>query len=404
MRRYFIVAGILSISVLSMMSYGCSNKTVVNKTLSEYTDYFKSVYDIFDKNYYLPVNKEAYDRFLEAFKLKIFPQVKDKTKLDESVKQTGTGIMVTQFLKDPSDPFTNFFPPQLVKQLKESSLGYGSDIGIEGSFKDNRYIISQVEPRSDAFKKGVSIGDEIIKIEDKAISDIPEDMIAKIFSPPENQEVSLEIVSNKTASSYKVKLASTKYFKQSIFNVVTPDPKVACFKIKFFNEETGNDFRGMIDTLNKNNINKLIIDLRDNGGGPPLAAWDMSGVFLDPDQKLFYFQKRDTPAMGLVATASKVRYNGSMAVIINKGTGSAAELLSGIMQAYNRAKIIGENSAGQVYLKSFFDLSDGATIQLTVAKGFLFNGNPIDKDGLKPDAVMTDPKNIISYAVDLLNK
>jgi C-terminal processing protease CtpA/Prc len=72
------------------------------------------------------------------------------------------------------------------------------------------------------------------------------------------------------------------------------------------------------------------------------------------------------------------------------------------MQAYRRAELIGQHTAGMVYLKSIFDLKDGASLELTVAKGYLFDGNPISADGLKPDVALPDDANLLASAVRAL--
>ncbi len=396
----------LPLLVLAAGFCGCTfnKKEREEKVFQGYVEYFKSVYDVMEKNYYLPVTAQAFEQFVAEFKSKIFgPQVKDKTKIDDAVKHVGTGIMVSK-LKSSEDPFTNFFPPQVVKEFKQSVLGYAGDIGIEGYVKDSRFLITQVEPRSDAFKKGIRISDEILKINDNPVADIPADSIKKIFSPEIESKVVLELFSPSTNQVYTASVASSQYFKQSVFLIPTTNAEVSCLKIKFFNEETGNEMRTAIDDLNRSKIRKLILDLRDNSGGPPLAAWDMAGAFLPKDQKLFYFQKRNSEPQGLVSTESPVLYEGTMLVLINKGTGSAAELFAGILQAYNRAGLVGTNSAGQVFLKSLFDLSDGATLELTVAKGYLFNGNPISAEGLKPDIAMADDNQLLASVVSIFTK
>lgn len=390
---------VVIVLIASAFLFNVAKHRRVEATYQAYVDYFKAAYDILDKNYYIPVNQDVFKSYIAEFKKKIFePQVKDKTRVDSGIKHIGTGILVAR-LKDPADSFTNFFPPQMVKAFKEDALGMRGDIGIDGILKDGVYTITQVEPRSDALKKGIAVGDQIVKIENKPVLSLTAEVIRNIFSPPLGQEVALDVLSSKTNAIVSFKVLSTQYFKQSVFLFPTADASVACIQLKFFNESTGSEMRGLIEGLNKKNISKLIIDLRNNGGGPPLAAWDISGIFLEPEQKLFYFLKRNSAPMGLLSSPSPVKYNGAMAVLTNKGTGSAAELFAGILQSYKRAQLIGENSAGKVFLKSIFDLSDGATMEVTVAKGYLFTGNPIDAGGLKPDVIVTDSEDLLNFAV-----
>lgn len=391
---------------LAFLGYRAFKKSRSESTLKKYISYFQTVYDIMDKNYFMPVNRAVFDSFINDFKTKIYlSQVKNKSKVDDNVKHVGTGILITR-LKEPTDPFTNFYPPRIVKQFKESALGIAAgDIGIDGTLKDSHFLVTQVEIRSDALKKGITIGDEITKVENKPISGLTEATIKKMFSLPIGQVVHLELISGKTHTPFSATVRSTEYTKESVFLIPTGNEEVACLQLTAFNKETGDDMRRLIDAdINKKHITKLILDLRNNGGGPPLAAWDIAGIFLPADQRLFYFQRRNGPPTGLISTTSPIRYDGSLCILINKGTGSAAELFSGIIQAYKRAVLIGINSAGQVYLKSLFDLDDGATIELTVAKGFLFNGNPIDTGGLIPDIALADSPNLFPSVVGQIGK
>lgn len=401
MKNILCVFGVVAVVVLAVCLYGCAKPKAVSP-LKYYTDYLKSVYDIMDKEYYLVVSKDTFEQFMAYFESRIFPQIKGN-KIDEGTKHIATGILVSR-LKAPSDPFTNFYPPQLVKDFKASVLGFGADLGIDGELKDGRFMVTHVEPRSDSFKKGISAGDQIVKIDNLLVSNLKEEQVRQKLSFPEGTVVPLEVFFPKTNITAALNVISTKYFKQSVFVVPVPEPNVSCLRIKFFNEMTGQDLRELIDGLNKNNIKKLILDLRDNTGGPPLAAWEISGIFLKPEEKLFYFLKKNSPPQGLLTPVSNVQYKGELAILVNKNTGSASELFSGILQAHHRASLVGQNTAGKVYLKSLFDLSDGATLELTVAKGFLFDNNPVDNDGLKPDIKTEDNDTALKEAVAYLEK
>lgn len=394
-----LLTSLAIIAIVFLFAYGHARKAKKDLVFDSYVEYFKSIYEIMDREYYEPVYKPIYQEFIANFRDKIYyKQIKDKSKVSNEIKHLGAGLLVSK-LKDVTDPFTSFYPPQMVKEFKQSVLGFGADIGLEGEVKDGRFIISQVELNSDSFKKGISTGDEVLKVDNQAVSGLTLDQIRKIFSAPPGKEVILEVFFPHSKRTSVVSVVSAQYFKQSVFLVPTFNPAVACLKIKFFNQDTGNQMRSFIDSLNKKNIGKLIIDLRDNSGGPPLAAWDISGLFLEPEQRLFYFIKRQQAPSGVVVSSSPVHFKGDIAILINKGTGSASELFAGIMQAYHRSGLIGENTAGKVFLKSLFDLSDGATLELTVAKGYLFNGEPIPADGLKPDIAMPDNDGLLNSAV-----
>ena len=152
---------------------------------------------------------------------------------------------------------------------------------------------------------------------------------------------------------------------------------------------------------------RLILDLRGNPGGPPLAAREISSFFLTPTREFAYFEIKNKPkALLTVPTiASEHRYNGPVAILVNEKSGSASELFSGVMQKNNRATLLGTPTAGQVFLKSMFYFADDSMVLLVTGRGHYPDGSVFSFNGVQPNYVF-DPQepNLVNYAAKYLLK
>ena len=135
------------------------------------------------------------------------------------------------------------------------------------------------------------------------------------------------------------------------------------------------------------NVQGLILDLRGNPGGPPLAAQEISGFFLNPGEEFAYFQKKGQPkaSLDVPVVPEQYRYTGPLVILVDKGSGSSSELFSGVLQRRKRAVLMGTNTAGQVMLKSMFNFKDGSMVLLVTSRGHFPDGNTFSFQGLTPD-------------------
>lgn len=146
----------------------------------------------------------------------------------------------------------------------------------------------------------------------------------------------------------------------------------------------------------------MIIDLRGNPGGSPLAAREISSFFLPAGEEFAYFQRNNKPKaeLDVPELPQEHHYDGPLAILIDEGSGSASELFSGVMQQRRRAVLLGENSAGQVFLKSMFPLEDESMLLLVTARGHYPDGQVFSFQGLTPDrhVASMNQDDILKYA------
>jgi C-terminal processing protease CtpA/Prc len=274
-----------------------------------YLGLLKEVYDVMDRDYYKPVSKEAYDDYLIKYKESILGKLTDKEKVVDMVMWRGAGLLVER-LRDPRDRFTSFIPPKMAENYEKNIYGFEYDLGISGNLTKDGYLITFVEKRSDAFKKGIKPGWVILEIDGKALAALKEDDIKKLLSPPKDATARLMMLLPGGQKAQAFELVSTKYFKETVFNVPTGMDGTYCFQIAKFNEQTSADMRELIVECQKKGIKFLILDLRNNPGGPPLAVRELAGLFLKPGSNLFYYKKKNIAPFGLITPNSDVHYGG----------------------------------------------------------------------------------------------
>lgn len=398
-------------SCLAQSQETSSSQTPVAPTLpatamthEDYLKFFEKVYDTMDKNYYYPVSRDVYERFVKKFDQKIYSRLKTAGKSADFIKWRSAAYLV-EAMKSSEDIFSAFMPPKFAEKYEKEALGKKIDLGIEGKLTPDGYLLSKVEIRSDAYEKGLREKDVILKIDGVLVGTLTDKKIIDLLTPLENAKVLLEYRDSVKKEIHSIEAISKEYFKQLVFMVPVDVPGVYCFKIEHFNRMTGEDMTRLMDEILSYGDSSLIIDLRGNPGGPPLAAQEISGFFLTPKEQLTYFKWKNRPPAKLYVPEfpAKYQYRGDIAILVNEKSGSASELFSGIMQWRNRAVVMGKNTAGQVFLKSMFNFDDNSMLLLVTARGHRPDGEVFSFGGVVPNVPEpADSSDLIHYAAEYL--
>ena len=374
----------------------------------EYLDFFEKVYKTLDENYYYPLDRDGFNRFIDKFSTKIYPELKAEGKSNSYVKWRSAAYLVED-LKAKEDIFSAFYPPESAAQYEQEVLGKQIDLGIQGEMKLEGFVVTNVEPRADAFEKGLRGGALIVKIDQLPVAGLSLEKVNQLLTPLENTLVHLEFIDAETKETRVIDALSKEYFKQTVFMLPLSVPDVYCLKIERFNRMTAEDLTRFMQYILEKGGKGIILDLRGNPGGPPLAAREISAFFLPPNSDFAYFQMKDQPKSGLDVPEipEQFHYHGNLVVLVNKESGSASELFSGIMQRRGRAEIMGQNTAGQVFLKSMFHFDDKSMVLLVTARGHHPDGEVFSFDGVTPDEKMEDKHmgdDLIKYAATVLSQ
>lgn len=283
------------------------------------------------------------------------------------------------------DPYSTFLDPSMVKRFDEDLQGSFEGIGAQLTRIENQIIIIAPLKDSPAESAGLKPKDKIMTI-DGAITETMtlEEAIEKIRGQL-GTIVSLTIIpSDNPSQSRDVKITRAKILVPS---VTVKDNQII---VSQFGDDTLKLFKEAVKKLStSNNQPGIILDLRNNPGGYLDGAIEMISLLVDEEVAVWQqdVKGKKTP---LKTTSKPIVGNKKMVVLINKGSASAAEIVSGALQDYGRAKIIGETSFGKGSVQDLENLSDGSALKLTFAQWLTPKERQIDKIGIKPDIEIKD--------------
>ncbi len=284
-----------------------------------------------------------------------------------------------------NDPYSIYFPPKKASQFVESLSGQFEGIGAEIGIRDNLLVIIAPLEDSPAKKAGLQSGDIIVSVNGEDMYGVSiEDAVAKIKGP-KGTEVILGILREgwQTPQDFKI--------IRQVINIPSVklewlDDDLAYLRISNFSDNTDSEFEQAVQDIlaKKTELNGIILDLRDNPGGyldssvKVASEWVKEGVivkekFIKDKEKKHYAQGQHR------------LLNIPTVVLVNGGTASGSEIVTGALQDYGLATIIGQKTFGKGSVQSFELLPDGSALKLTIAKWFTPKDRQIDELGLEPD-------------------
>lgn len=288
------------------------------------------------------------------------------------------------------DAYTEFFPPSDAKIFQDNISGSFSGVGMEIGSQDGQVIVIAPLKDSPAEKAGIKSGDVILAIDATSTSAMTVDTAVKFIRGPQGSTVKLII---KRGSLAPMQIA----IERGIINIPTltysHDRQNGIFTIELYNFDAVSSakFREALRQFMQSGETRLLLDLRGNPGGYLDASVDMASFFLPSGTTIVtedYRGKQQNHvhrSLGYNVFANKKL---SMAILIDKGSASAAEILAGALQQNGVAKLVGTRSFGKGSVQQLMDLGDGAALKVTVARWLTPNGSSISDGGLTPDIVV----------------
>ena len=257
----------------------------------------------------------------------------------------------------------------------------GSGIGVEMGLRDGYVRVLRTLPDNPARKAGILAGDIFYKVNGEEVWDWSSDEIAQKVRGESGTEVTVTIIRDGEEKEFTMK-------RETINNVsayVEYDGKTAIVVLTRFDDDTGKKVQKFASEFAAKGINKVILDLRGNGGGYVSAAQDLLSLWLD-NQKVFEQKSRhfgdDYSNSG---SGKAILKDMKTIVLVNGSTASASEIVAGALQDYKKATIVGEKTYGKGVVQSLYNLSDGATLKVTTAEWYTPEGRSINKTGISPD-------------------
>lgn len=285
------------------------------------------------------------------------------------------------------DPHSQFLLAEEYTETEDELTNAFTGVGIQVEQRDGHIVIVAAIPATPAERAGIRRGDQLVKIDGQPLADPTLDGTIKlvrgepgsmvtltVFRPSENQNRDF------TVRRERIELDSVR------LTSVLPG-KIGYLQITQFSERTGDEFRAALSGLEKDGITSLVIDLRNNPGGLLDAAIDVCDEFFEPGELIAYTQGRTPESReNHLARGGHPRRSYPIALLVNGGTASAAEIVAGAMRDTHRAVIVGEKTFGKGSVQSVIELENGEGLRLTTARYYTPSGVTIHEKGISPNA------------------
>ena len=294
------------------------------------------------------------------------------------------------------DPHSEFLDPQDYQQLQDDTEGQFGGLGLVVSMRDGYVTVITPMENSPGSRARILTGDRIVKVDGKNVVRMPLGEVVKQLRGDPGTQVSVTIQRPSTGEEMQFKLTRAIIQMDMVedMNGKKDFPLAAdgigYIRIKEFGERTGDELETALGKLTSQGMKALILDLRFNPGGLLDQAVDVCGKFLPRGQLVVSTEGRDP------AQSSVRRANGHgdelkgmpVVILVNLGSASAAEIVTGCLQDLHRAVIMGQKTFGKGSVQSIFPLDNGLALKLTVAKYYTPSHRVIHEHGIEPDIVV----------------
>ncbi|WP_341790469.1 S41 family peptidase [Rickettsia endosymbiont of Polydrusus tereticollis] len=337
-------------------------------------------------------DQEYYKQFQEVFERvnKDYIQVPDKQKMiDEAIN----GML------NSLDPHSSYFTGEDLEDILTFTEGEFGGIGVEIMYDSG--AIKVISPIDDlpAYKAGIKAGDYIVGVNDELVSSLGANKAVKEMRGPPGTKVKLLVIKEEEPKPQELEI-TREIVKIKPVKAHLEKGNIAYIRIITFNNLTISELKDAVKKLkteSKDNIQGIILDLRNNAGGILDQAIAVSEYFIDSG--IIVTTKGKTQSSNSEVSANKFSPKAPkvpMVVLINGGSASASEIVAGALQDHKRALLLGTKSFGKGSVQSLTQINARAAVKLTIAKYYTPNGRSIQAEGIEPDIIIKPEK--IEYA------
>ncbi len=292
------------------------------------------------------------------------------------------------------DPHSAFMDKDEFDDLKIATEGNYSGIGVEVTIED--HVLTVIAPLDDspAARAGIRSGDAILSIDGKAIGSAPLDTtIARIRGEP-GTVVRLGIGREGLENPLDLEIERAMVTVHSVRHSML-EPGIGYLRISQFSDTTGADTHAALAALVEEaggSLRGLVLDLRNNPGGVLDAAVEVSDAFLDQGTIVSAEGRSPESRFRMEAMGGDLVGGAPVAVLVNGGSASAAEIVAGALKDNGRAKLLGQKTFGKGSVQTVLPLEDGQALKLTTSLYFTPSGVSIHEKGIEPDVALPEPE------------
>jgi len=288
------------------------------------------------------------------------------------------------------DPHSVYFPPVEAKESVEDLAGNFDGIGVEFNVFEDTVNIVYVMPNGPSETAGLKLGDKIVAVNDSSLVGVNASSarIREFIRGKSGSTAAIRIVRDGKTMVINVKRGSIPV--PSVDAAYMIDKTTGYIKLNKFTATSYEEFMAALEDLNGKGMKELIYDLRGNNGGFMNEAIDMADEFLDGDKLIVYTEGLHNKKREYRCKRPGLFEKGKLIVLIDELSASATEVLVGALQDWDRATIVGRRSFGKGLVLEQYDLSDGSSIRLTVARYYTPLGRSIQRPYDKGKKVYMD--------------
>ena len=310
------------------------------------------------------------------------------------------------------DPFSAYMSPESFKNMNVETSGEFGGLGIEVTMESGFVRVITPMEDSPADKVGVKAGDYIIKINEKQVKGLNLMEAVNLMRGKIGTPINITIRRLDVEEDLKFVIVRDKIKVREVSSAIKEN--VGYIRLSAFNEQSGDQLLNKIKDFSKTNknLNGYILDLRNNPGGLLSQAVKISDAFLDSGE-IVSIKGRDKNDIKIYTARKGDALKGKpLIILINRGSASASEIVSGALKDHKRAILLGEKTFGKGSVQTIIPLKNKGGLRLTTAKYYLPSGTSISEIGVEPDIVVKESKenfkinddkkdNQLEYALNL---
>lgn len=312
---------------------------------------------------------EIYNNLFKELNINYIDEINPGDLTDRTIKNTLQNL----------DPYTNFYNEQDVEDARIRREGEYGGIGILSHYSKKGITISEIDKGFPADKAGLKVGDIIINVNGQNLEGLEKEQLSQILKGVPGKELSLEIERKKERIKINLKLDKIVLSPVPFFDMIDNQTGYIVLT-SFISQKATEEVKKAVETLKDRGMTKLVFDLRSNPGGSLFDAINITNLFIPKGEKVV-----DT--RGKISKNSRVYTTSNepfdteipIVVLIDDRSASASEIVSGALQDYDRAVIMGERSYGKGLVQRYFDLTYGTQAKITISKYYTPSGRCIQE-------------------------
>jgi len=278
------------------------------------------------------------------------------------------------------DPHSNFFDPKQYALFREEQEGKYYGVGMIVEQRDNQTVVQAPFVNSPAYKAGIRPGDVILKVDGKTCTGLTTNQVADMLKGAKGTPVHISLGREGWDKPIEVTVVRDEIPRPGVEYSEMVKPGIGYVHVSTFNETTDDDLKAALKQLDWSKLDGLIIDLRDNGGGLLNQAVGMADLFLDKNELVVSHRGRSSPERPYYAVMGNQGIEVPLVVLVNSGSASASEIVSGAIQDHDRGLIVGETTFGKGLVQTQFPLSEDTALLLTTARYYTPSGRLIQRN------------------------